>query len=72
MNAALKTCFRPARDGEILAHAATFLPVEPAGSGDFSPLFQSEGQHFTGFGPVFNINRKNLTVAHSLLMEVLR
>ena len=61
---------RLAFGGEILAQPVTFLPVEP----DWPPLrkeiYLPERLHLAGFLPVFNFNRKNLTVAQPLLKEV--
>jgi hypothetical protein len=58
---------RLASGGEILAQSATFLPVEPARPAPDGHIYQPEMQHFAGFLPVFNFNRKNLTVARPLL-----
>jgi hypothetical protein len=72
MKSALEFRTRLAFGGEILAHQATFLPVGPFDRGHFSRFSYSDMQYFTGFRPVFNMNRDKLTVAQSLLTEVLR
>lgn len=72
MKSSLELRSRLAFGGEILAHQATFLPVGRCVGGDSSLLFHSDVQHFTGFRPVFDMNRNKLTVAQSLLTEVLR
>ena len=41
----------------------------PARQTDDGEIYTSEMQHLAGFLPVFNINRKNLTVAQPLLKE---
>ena len=62
----LQTC------GEILAHPAAFLPVEPARPPQAGEIYTQEMRHLAGFLPVFNFKRKNLTVAQPLLKEDLR
>lgn len=69
MRTALQFRSRLAFGGEILAQQATFLPVMPARQTDDGEIYTSEMQHLAGFLPVFNINRKNLTVAQPLLKE---
>ena len=63
---------RLAFGGEILAQQATFLPVAPARSPDRGTIYTPETRHLAGFLPIFNFNRKNLTVAQPLLKETLR
>jgi hypothetical protein len=72
MKTALQFRSRLAFGGEILAQQVPFLPVESAGSSAREAIYASEMQHLAGFLPVFNINRKNLTVAQPLLKEELR
>jgi hypothetical protein len=62
---------RLARGGEILTQQATFLPVAPAQPPGSGKIYTQEMQHLAGFLPVFDFNRKNLTVAQPLLKEVL-
>jgi hypothetical protein len=72
MKTALQFRSRLAFGGEILAQSVTFLPVEPARRADDGEIYTPEMQHLAGFLPVFNFNRKNLTVAQPLLKEELR
>ena len=72
MKSAVQFRSRLAFGGEILAQSATFLPVEPGRLCADRDIFTPEQQHFAGFLPVLNFNRKNLTVAQPLLKEVLR
>jgi hypothetical protein len=58
--------------GEILAHPAAFLPVEPIRPAQTGKIYTQEMQHLAGFLPVFNFKRKNLSVAQPLLKEDLR
>ena len=58
--------------GEILAHPAAFLPVDPVHPSHAGKIYTQEMQHLAGFLPVFNFKRKNLTVAQPLLKEDLR
>ena len=72
MKTALQFRSHLAFGGEILAECATFLPVEPAGHQATGNLYTPELRHLWGFLPIFNFNRKNLTVAQPLLKETLR
>ena len=72
MRTAIQFRSRLAFGGEILAHHATFLPVEASKPSASEEIYTSEVQHLAGFLPVFNFNRKNLTVAQPLLKEELR
>jgi len=58
--------------GAILAQQATFLPVEPVESAATEKIYTTENEQLAGFLPVFNFNRKNLTVAQPLLRGGLR
>lgn len=58
--------------GEILAQQATFLPVQTIRPGTEEAVFVSELGDLASFLPIFNFNRKNLTVAQPLLKEELR
>ena len=70
MKTALSFRSRLAFGGEILTQQATFLPVGPVDADREAAIYASEMQHFTGFLPVFRINKKYLTVAQPLLKEV--
>jgi hypothetical protein len=63
---------RLAADREILSHQATFLPGESARPPGAGELYTPQMQHLAAFLPVFNLDRNNLTMAHTLLKEVLR
>jgi hypothetical protein len=56
--------------GAILTQHATFLPVEPARSSAAGEICSPTMEHLAVFLPIFNFNRKNLTVAQPLLKEV--
>lgn len=72
MKSALQFRSRLAFGGELLAQSATFLPGEPARPPADGGIYTQEMQHFAGFLPVLNFNRKILTVAQPLLKQVLR
>jgi hypothetical protein len=72
MNTPFQFRSRLAFGGEILTQQATFLPVKTVLTTGPSANYVVNLQHSAGFLPVFNFNRKNLTVAQPLLMEELR
>jgi hypothetical protein len=72
MNTPFQFRQRLATRGEILAQQVTFLPVEATRPGQPPALYAPEMQHFGGFLPIFDPSRKKMTVAQSLLKEVLR
>jgi hypothetical protein len=72
MRTALQFRSRLAFGGEILAQPATFLPVSLAAADDDTAIYTSEMRHSAGFLPVFNFNRKKMTLAQPLLKEDLR
>jgi len=58
--------------GEILAQQVTFLPVEPLGWAENGAGYASPMRYFVRFLPVFDAERKNMTMAQPLLKEDLR
>jgi len=72
MKTALEFRSRLAFGGEILAQSATFLPGEPSRLPADGEIYTPEMRHLCGFLPVWNFNRKNLTVAQPLLKGDLR
>jgi len=58
--------------GAILAQRATFLPVPSAQTGRAWDLATPEQLCFTVFLPIFDYNRKKLTVARPLLKDQLQ
>jgi len=60
------------RGGEILAQQATFLPVPTTRPEVKEAVLASQRGDLASFLPVFNFNRKNLTMAQPLLKEELR
>jgi hypothetical protein len=55
-----------------LTQPATFLPVKPGGGRSGGEFFLPELRHLASFLPVFNFNRKKLSVAQPLLKGGLR
>ena len=72
MNPPFQFLRRLATGGEILAQQVTFLPAKPARPGPRGQGLLPEIAFSGLFCPIFGMNRKNLTVAQPLLMEVLR